>query len=354
MKEKYFLGGVTPKGFLTYLGELVNDTMYYTYILKGGPGTGKSSFMKRIAKHFEKRENIVYYYCSSDPDSLDAIELTVSKVIIVDGTAPHVFEPKYPGVCERIINLGEYWNKQELKENSEKIISTINHNKSLMAMASDNHKVLSKACEDRYNFAKDYVDKGKIENAAKDFCAKIFEANRGRKGEKNIRQLSVMTRYGYMTQMDTVDNYSKVFILKDDSFIASDIFIDIVAKRAMEIGYDTVISPCLLFGSFIGEHLLIKELDVAIITSNPMTHINYDADNIIDCQGFYKEDGSIQNEVFLKDNTKRIDELTGKSRQLLNEAKSVHDEIEKYYSSAMNFELVESLFKVVCEEIQEL
>lgn len=354
MAEKYFLGGVTPNGFTTHLGELINDTKYYTYILKGGPGTGKSSFMKRIAKHFEKSEHVVYYYCSSDPDSLDAIVLSVSKVIIVDGTPPHVFEPKYPGVCQRIINLGKFWNESTLREKSEKIISVIDLNKSLMTSASDNHKVLSGACEERYNLALEFVDNGKIEDTAEAFCSNLFRSNRECEGKKLIRQLSVMTRYGYKTLEDTISNYSKVFILKDDMFVASDIFIDVVAKRAMESGYDIKISPCLLFGFFIGEHLLIDELDVALISSNLLTRVDCKAEDTIDCFGFYTGDSVSKNEVFLKDNAKRIDDLADKSGQILDEAKRVHDEIEKYYISAMDFDSFEIIYKEVCEEIQEL
>ena len=67
---------------------------------------GKSTLMKKIAGQFEDTEDVTVFYCSSDPDSLDAVVLHSSKVVIVDGTARHVFDPKYPGIGETIINLG--------------------------------------------------------------------------------------------------------------------------------------------------------------------------------------------------------------------------------------------------------
>ena len=111
MSEKYFLGAMTQNGFSTEFGKIMADKEYFTFILKGGAGTGKSSLMKKIAAEFEPTEDVTRFYCSSDPASLDAIVLHTSKAIICDGTAPHVMECSYPGVCQKIINLGEYWDE---------------------------------------------------------------------------------------------------------------------------------------------------------------------------------------------------------------------------------------------------
>ena len=45
----YFLGCSSPEGFHSFFDELCpTHSGGYTYIIKGGPGTGKSSLMKRI------------------------------------------------------------------------------------------------------------------------------------------------------------------------------------------------------------------------------------------------------------------------------------------------------------------
>ena len=49
MSEKYFLGAMTQNGFSTEFGKIMADKEYFTFILKGGAGTGKSSLMKKIA-----------------------------------------------------------------------------------------------------------------------------------------------------------------------------------------------------------------------------------------------------------------------------------------------------------------
>ena len=46
-KQIYFLGGTSPSGFQSKFLEQIKAPGFYTYILKGGPGTGKSTLMKK-------------------------------------------------------------------------------------------------------------------------------------------------------------------------------------------------------------------------------------------------------------------------------------------------------------------
>ena len=79
------------------------------FIIKGGPGTGKSTLMKKIKERYSSSASIITILCSSDPDSLDGILIKKNGVTIgiADGTAPHVIDAKYPGVIEEIVNLGD-------------------------------------------------------------------------------------------------------------------------------------------------------------------------------------------------------------------------------------------------------
>ncbi len=125
MQHKYFAASNSAQGFKNYYPE-VFARADILYIIKGGPGTGKSSLMKKYARRAEGEGLMVeYYYCSSDPSSLDGVlifgrERTVG---IIDGTPPHVSEPKNPGVTEQIINLGELWDMELLQKQRNEIIS---------------------------------------------------------------------------------------------------------------------------------------------------------------------------------------------------------------------------------------
>ena len=95
---RFFLGANTPQGFVSRFDQLEKaDEGWDACILKGGPGTGKSSLMKAVGKaivdnHLSRQLELIH--CSSDVQSLDAILAEDCRWYIVDGTAPHASPPK--------------------------------------------------------------------------------------------------------------------------------------------------------------------------------------------------------------------------------------------------------------------
>ena len=108
---RFFLGSNSPQGFVSRFDQLdCGDPQWHTFIIKGGPGCGKSTFMKRIASVFAERcAGMQLIPCSSDPESLDAVILPEWKVSIVDGTAPHVLEPKNPALPKASSSPAIFW-----------------------------------------------------------------------------------------------------------------------------------------------------------------------------------------------------------------------------------------------------
>lgn len=128
MPRTCFAASNSCRGFKNYYGEIFTDTRVdRLYIIKGGPGTGKSHFMKAVAA----RARAVGYtvtecFCSSDPASLDGVLLRREgspTLGLLDGTAPHVREPAVPGVRDEIVNLGMFWNAGLLREEQGRILA---------------------------------------------------------------------------------------------------------------------------------------------------------------------------------------------------------------------------------------
>ena len=94
------------------------------FIIKGGPGTGKSTLMKKIKERYSSSASIITILCSSDPDSLDGILIKKNGVTIgiADGTAPHVIDAKYPGVIEEIVNLGDGFDFSKLRQRKDEVL----------------------------------------------------------------------------------------------------------------------------------------------------------------------------------------------------------------------------------------
>lgn len=89
----FFLGANSKDGFVSLLPQFRQESPRRLYAIKGGPGCGKSTCIRRLSDALGGADE--YLFCSSDPDSLDGAVL--SDVALLDGTAPHVFEPAFPG-----------------------------------------------------------------------------------------------------------------------------------------------------------------------------------------------------------------------------------------------------------------
>ena len=93
---QYFLGANSPTGFYSLYDHLLSpEEARAIYILKGGPGCGKSTLMRKIGAWAEEAGlETEYILCSGDPDSLDAVILPAVGAAIVDGTAPQGVVPQ--------------------------------------------------------------------------------------------------------------------------------------------------------------------------------------------------------------------------------------------------------------------
>ena len=117
-----FPGGNTSLGFYSFSDQIIDHNFNRLFILKGGPGVGKSTLIKNVGKRLmEKGYDLEYHCCSSDKNSYDGLIAPTLKIAIFDGTAPHIMDPKYPGAVDEIVNLGAYWSEKGLIAKKEDI-----------------------------------------------------------------------------------------------------------------------------------------------------------------------------------------------------------------------------------------
>lgn len=121
-RRTFFAGANTGNGFDGRYADIADENkLERVYIIKGGPGCGKSTFMKKTAESAEENGfSAEYFLCGSDPDSLDCVVLD-GRIALLDGTPPHPKEMMYPGASSEIIDLTGFWNTAILEENREEI-----------------------------------------------------------------------------------------------------------------------------------------------------------------------------------------------------------------------------------------
>lgn len=89
MLKSYFPGGNTSQGFYSLYNHMIGSDANRILVIKGGPGVGKSTFMRAIGEAMlEKGYDVEYHCCSSDNGSLDGVVIPALKIALVDGTAP--------------------------------------------------------------------------------------------------------------------------------------------------------------------------------------------------------------------------------------------------------------------------
>ena len=76
-KKRYFAAANSADGFVNYFPSIFGAApCRRLFVIRGGPGTGKSSFMRRVADAAEHAGiEVTYYHCSSDAESLDGLFL---------------------------------------------------------------------------------------------------------------------------------------------------------------------------------------------------------------------------------------------------------------------------------------
>lgn len=340
-KKKIFLAANSPFGFVSFFDELYNPYQNCrAYIIKGGPGTGKSSLMKKIAMAGEEKGlDVIRVYCSSDPDSLDGVMIPKLAFSIADGTAPHVLEPKFPGAVENIINLGEFWREKELFEKRDEIRAlslenSIYHRRSSRFLAAagpiekENEKILSP-----------FVLEDKLSGFASRFCSRETPKKKNcAPGRKSVCLLSGITPKGVVFFNETVQAYANRIIGIDDEYCCcAGMLLERIGETAAKNGWNVIFCRCPMRPKEYCEHLIIPEASLALVSLRSSHAISLPVSRTIHVRRFLK-DGAQNAKNRLMLNRTLSGELIKSAAEMLSSAKSVHDKLEKLYIESMDFE----------------
>lgn len=132
MTQKFFPGANTGLGFYSLFSGIVPpwENRHYTYILKGGPGVGKNTLMKKAACLARANDcTVEEFHCASDPGSLDAVRIRERRLVLLDGTAPHSMDPVMPGVEGEILDLGHFLHREVFARRHDELALLMEENR---------------------------------------------------------------------------------------------------------------------------------------------------------------------------------------------------------------------------------
>lgn len=339
LQTKYFLGANSPTGFYSLYDELSDPgQMNALYILKGGAGCGKSTLMKRIARHAETAGlDTQLVLCSGDPDSLDAVILPQKGVAVVDGTAPHVVEANCPGAVETYVDLSQFYDHNALQAIKPDLIAVTAEYKGHYKQA---YRCLGAAGELRRNLA-EVADspelRQRLQKRSKGIIGRELKKVNSISGKLEQRFLNAVTHKGPIQLWDTVNAQAdRVYELSDSHGLAHHLLSPILAA-ARGAGYHIVACPDPMSPDRLA-HLILPELSLAFVTSTadaPWPHRPY---RRLRLDAMAEEELRRTSKPRLRFTRKVADALTEDGISSLAQAKEAHDRLEALYNPHVNFE----------------
>lgn len=344
---RFFLGSNTPSGFASHFQSAYNTKDgWRVWIIKGGAGTGKSGMMKKIAAEADKITGIQRIYCSSDPDSLDAVILPEKKKMILDGTAPHVVEPKLVGACENILNVGAFWDSDYLYSRADEISELSAECSRCHARAS---RYINAACtfnRDSRRMIEPHFDTARAVSAADALSDREFGAPSDKSGVISVRLLSAVTPKGTVFFEDSISEKCDRIIGIIDKYGVASAVLERIEERAAASGYNITVCPCSV-NTERTEHIIIPELKLAFTTVNRYHGAKctetVEADEFIDSKAFERCREK------LRFNSAAADGLFEEASAAMAEAKKIHDKLEAIYIESMDFEPINELTEKMIE-----
>ena len=355
--RELFAAANSGKGFCSFYGEIFSpERTEHRYLIKGGPGTGKSSLMKRVASEAESRGyGVEYYKCSSDHTSLDAI-LIDGRVALIDSTAPHAIEPEIVGAHDEIVDLGVFWSSEMLRAQKERI------------------EELSKEKSARYRAAYRYLEAAEALDAhSRETVAPYVKREKLRRAaERLVATLPTGDGYRYRTgicssigmkgrqRLDFYESAAEKIYAVRDAMSVGTLFLAAIADAAVEKRASIVVSydPIDLASP---DAILFEDSRVAFIlcSSQDEEHFGDKLAGSVNAKRFLSHDisgekGRRAKAEYRFDRRER-EAMIDSACEQLSLAGKAHFSLEKIYGESMDFDALErftkSLAVAICDSL---
>lgn len=354
---RYFAGGNTARGFYSLFESNLKD-LRRLFILKGGPGTGKSTLMKSIGKEWHGRGyDVELIHCSSDAESLDAVIIPALGVGVVDGTAPHVIEPKAPGAVEEYVNLGEAWDSRALMGQKEQILLI---NQQVTDAYTAAYGMFADALKIHDQWEQIYYRQMDFEQAdqlTSEMLEQLF-------GDRRLEEKRPATKHRFLGAatpagaVDFVPNLTEGlahrYFVKGRAGTGKSTMLRKIAAEAENRGFDTEIYHCGFDPNSL-DMVIVRELEFAIFDStSPHEYFpEREGDEVVDTYAVSVKPGTDERYAEqLAEVSSRYKASMQEAIHYLAEAKQHRDELEQIYVSAMDFSKVDLLGNRLREELE--
>lgn len=353
----YFAGGNTAKGFYNLFDSNL-QSLNRLFILKGGSVTGKSMLIKEIGEKWIYQENDVeWIHHPLDSRSVDGVINRTTGAGLVNGTTPYVVEAKNPSVVEEYVNFGEAYDTDKLRADKEEIVivrKSIDH---LYELAFESFALAHHIHDDWEKIFIEHMDFQKADSLARQWTETLIEQQKGNdEAAVYHRFLGAATSDGPIDYIENLtDDVKNRYFIKGRPGSGKSTMLKKIATTAIERGFDVEIYHC-GFDPHSLDMVIVRELQFAIFDSTaPHEYFPYkENDFVIDMYKELIDPGT--DEAYAKQIEACSNEYSvtmKKGTAFLKQAKSLHDQLEQYYSKAMNFSMIEHMKQKIEQELEK-
>ena len=340
---QYFAGANTRRGFKSIFDECFKG-VGRIFILKGSSGCGKSTLMKRVASAAEARGlECDVIRCSADPESLDGVIVKQLSAAVVDGTAPHIMDVKYPCVRESIVNLGQFWDESMLLPHREQIIALTDGKAYAYADAYRCLAAKGTAYDLLNGILNRAVMRERLDHAVIETAKRL--------GGKGFGKRRLLFSTAFSSEGVTVlPTFGDVKRVEKVSGEAASIFMSALFQTVNELDYACVVSLS-HFDAETPDAIYFEESDTLVTSLESPQCASFESERKISCGCF--TDGSViaSHRARIRALSKLMQESEAQSREQLARARVLHGELERIYIPAMDFKALDRQTDVLIKGI---
>ncbi|MDO5518131.1 MAG: PRK06851 family protein [Clostridium sp.] len=350
-----FPGNNTTEGFYSFYKYILSQKdAKRIFCMKGGPGTGKSSFMKKIGSHFGNLGyTIEFHHCSSDPASLDGVVIKELNTAILDGTSPHVVDPIHPGAVDEVINLGVAFDTTALSSHKEEIMAVT---KEISGNFQRAYRLFAAArCvhDDWAAINSSALDINKVYVLIDELKRKLLTSPHTNFGSERHLFSTALTPDGIISYNEELSaEAANLYVIKGGPGLKKSEILKAIGHEAQRQGkFVEYFHDPLIPGRI--ENILIPDLSLGLFTTNEMSRMNYN-NNELDMKDLCDHDVLAKNSQRIVFDKRQFDILINEGLSCITTAHELHDELETYYIGAMDFSKVDKIYEDTLSRIEAL